>query len=127
MAYLGFHPISHIFTYFHPLLHIFCSLPRIFSFLGCFLLVKAKAKPNSKETWSLLQSWTDLVSLLNGDAQVHAAIVAMHIPLLGTPSCPQTSFATCFGVDNWGSSVLHQVNRASSAHSHEGYMELESQ
>ena len=45
--------------------------------------MKGKVEPDSEETWSLLQFWIDLLPLLGGDAQVHAAIVAMHIPLLG--------------------------------------------
>ena len=42
-----------------------------------------------------MQCWTDLVPLLGGNAQFHAAIVAMHIPLLGT-----TSFAKQQGPSN---------------------------
>ena len=43
-----------------------------------------------------MQCWTGLFPLLGGDARVHVAIVAMHIPLLGTPLYPKTSFATCY-------------------------------
>ena len=48
------------------------------------MVAKGKAEPNIEETWSLCQCWDDLVPL-SGSAQVHVAIVATHIPLLGTP------------------------------------------
>ena len=102
----GFHPISPIFTHFH-----------LFSLRGWFPVVKGKAQRDSEETWSFMGCWTALFPLLGGDAQAHAAIVAMYIPLLGTPSCPQTSFATCYGVADWGQGVLHYVGWAST---HEG-------
>ena len=62
-----------------------------------------------------MQCWTGLVPSPDGDAQVHATIVAMYTPLLGTPLCPQTAFATCYGVDHWGQGVLHQVKWALSS------------
>ena len=49
-----------------------------------------------------MQCCTNLVPVLDSDARVHVAIVAVHIPLLGIPSCPQTSSVTCYGVGNWG-------------------------
>ena len=41
--------------------------------------MKGKIEPDGEETWSLLQCWTDLVPLLGVAAQVHAAIVTMHM------------------------------------------------
>ena len=41
--------------------------------------MKGKAESDSEEIWFLMQCWTDLVPMLDGGAQVHAAIVVMHI------------------------------------------------
>ena len=118
-----FHPFSPVLTHFLLISpHVFFS--RLIS--GC----EGKAGPEREETWYLFQCWTDLVRLLEVDAQVYAAIVGMHIPLLGTPSCPHTSFAPCFGVDHWGQGVLHQVGWLPVpvkvvGNSDEGYVELE--
>ena len=46
------------------------------------------------------------------------------------PSCPQTSFDICYGVEHWGQGVLHQVYWASTSREggwplHDGHVELE--
>jgi hypothetical protein len=46
-----------------------------------------------------------------GHMVIHSACLLWSITFW--PSCPQTSFAICYGVEHWGRGVLHQVYLAS--------------